>query len=186
MVDNSLLPTISITQWWVDIFCWLLSEGALEPMGPYQKQRERLKYGFCRQLLLYKCNSDQLNTFFIKIRFAISPQSNFDEKSVQQKCCIHWFCKKIHILIKCGCFDWPKKVTYNPTLLECWISRNDFLEVLWGTSDLHFSLQLKIHDTAFRMPKVLHFKPIFLPRTLIFKFVWTRREWKELGLSYTV
>ena len=32
-----------------------------------------LKYGFCKKLLLYECNSDQLNTIFIKIRFALSP-----------------------------------------------------------------------------------------------------------------
>ena len=42
-----------------------------------------LNYGFCKKLLLYEWTSEQLNTFFIKIRFALSPQSNFDEKSVQ-------------------------------------------------------------------------------------------------------
>ena len=29
----------------------------------------RVRYGFCKKLLLYECNFDQLPTFFIKIRF---------------------------------------------------------------------------------------------------------------------
>ena len=33
----------------------------------------QLKYGFCKKLLLYKWTSEQLNTFFIKIRFTLSP-----------------------------------------------------------------------------------------------------------------
>ena len=35
-----------------------------------------LKYGFCKNLLLYKYNSD---TFFIQIRFGTWCKSNFDQ-----------------------------------------------------------------------------------------------------------
>ena len=63
----------------------------------------QLEYGFCKKLLLYECNSDQLNTFFLKIRSALNPQSNFDEKSVQlvRVAFIKKFVTsyKIHILI---------------------------------------------------------------------------------------
>ena len=63
----------------------------------------RLKYGFCKKLLRYECNSDQLPIFSLKLDFSVSKilerlslivknilsnvlitgKSNFDEKSGQ-------------------------------------------------------------------------------------------------------
>ena len=42
--------------------------------------------------------------------------------------------------IKCGYFDWPKKVTSNMKLLKCWHSRDDFLSFVWRTFNLQLSL----------------------------------------------
>ena len=61
-----------------------------------------LKDGFCKKLLLYKWTSEQLNTYFIKIRFALKAYVSEEILSCHSLClslntdlCIHfyWLCQ---------------------------------------------------------------------------------------------
>ena len=79
--------------------------------------RSLLKYGFCKKLLLYECNSDQLPISFIKIRFSCNQKIGETFTQTKKKCSpMFWLQENLIWMKEVG--NWTEVHTYWNYLLQ--------------------------------------------------------------------